>query len=255
MTLKEQSAIIDRLQKENFDLKIKIYYLNDKLDKLSEEGVKELMQENADMKIKLAEALRERKKLNKRVKELEQEVEEAGKNAKSSGEDDDSAEVWELKETIEKYEIEIEKFREKERHREERMRELKRQANGARNNDEVVLLPQFVVSPLHLSYRSRKCYVNSWIARLSAGKPLTLRTDDYAMSCSVRETTRRLLALLIPLLIALTPNAIHPNPVTEVRPIDYAERTKSYGGKSRHRHRCLHPVIARRNDCIKRLKT
>ncbi|KAA8892852.1 hypothetical protein FN846DRAFT_788732 [Sphaerosporella brunnea] len=139
MTLKEQTASIDRLQKENFDLKIKVYYLNEKLEKQSEEGVKEALQENVEMKVKLAEGIRERKLLKKRIKELEKQVEDLGgeklreEEASAAAE---SEEIWELRETIQRYELEIEEYRRRDAERTERMRELRRQTNGY--NDEQI---------------------------------------------------------------------------------------------------------------------
>ncbi|KAF8536257.1 hypothetical protein BDD12DRAFT_296437 [Trichophaea hybrida] len=140
MTLKEQTASIDRLQKENFDLKIKVYYLNEKLEKQSDEGVKEALQENVDLKVKLAESMRERKSLKRRVRELEKKVEELGgekqreEEASAAAESD---EIWELKERIERYELEIEEYRRKDAERNERMRDFRRQAsNGHQANEE-----------------------------------------------------------------------------------------------------------------------
>lgn len=115
MTLKEQSGIIDRLQKENFDLKIKVFYLNEKLEKQSDEGIKEMMKENVDMKVKLAEAMRERKALKRRVKELEK-----MRGEKAGGEGEGETELWELRERVEKYEIEIEELRRGKERREAR---------------------------------------------------------------------------------------------------------------------------------------
>lgn len=142
MTLKEQTAIIDRLQKENFDLKLKLYYLDQRLDKLSDEGVKEMMQDNVDMKIRLTEVVRERKALKKRVRELEKKIEDLRKEGKEAGEDqkERDEEMWELRETVERYELEIEEYRQREREREERMREARRQANGNHNEELVSLL-------------------------------------------------------------------------------------------------------------------
>ena len=138
MTLKEQTASIDRLQKENFDLKIKVYYLNEKIEKQSEESVKEALQENVDMKVKLAEGLREKKALKRRVKELEKQVEQLG-GEKKVDEEGDSEEVWELRETVERYEIEIEEYRRKEQEREDRLADARRHAeNGERHDEENV---------------------------------------------------------------------------------------------------------------------
>ncbi|KAL7269855.1 hypothetical protein RUND412_007461 [Rhizina undulata] len=147
MTLKEQSAIIDRLQKENFDLKIKIFYLNDRLEKQSEEGVKEMMTENVEMKVKLAEAMRERKSLKKKIRELEKRIEEMGgeKKDEAAEEGTDSEEIWELREKVERYELEIEELRSREK---ERMQKMKDQAmNGTANgkgSEEVEMLREFL---------------------------------------------------------------------------------------------------------------
>ncbi|KAI5855477.1 hypothetical protein BZA05DRAFT_424676 [Tricharina praecox] len=142
MTLKEQTASIDRLQKENFDLKIKVYYLNEKLEKQSDEGVKEALQENVDMKVKLAEGMRERKALKKRIRELERKVEELGGEKQREEEASaaaESEEIWELRERIEKYEVEIEGYRRRDTEKTERMREFRRQTtNGHQANEELL---------------------------------------------------------------------------------------------------------------------
>lgn len=139
MTLKEQSFIIDRLQKENFDLKIKVFYLNEKLEKQSDEGIKEMMKENVDMKVKLAEGMRERKTLKKRVRELEKKIEEMG--GEKEGEEEDG-EVWELRERVEKYEIEIEELTRK-AERERKMREDFGKGQPARADEDIVSNPWF----------------------------------------------------------------------------------------------------------------
>lgn len=74
LTLKEQSSTIERLSKENFDLKLKVMFLSDRLDKLSEEGIKEMIQENVELKTKAAVLARDNKVLRKRVKELERNI-------------------------------------------------------------------------------------------------------------------------------------------------------------------------------------
>ena len=74
LTLKEQSSTIERLSKENFDLKLKIVFLSDRLDKLSEEGIREMISENVDLKTSLAVLQRDNKLLRKRVKDLEKQA-------------------------------------------------------------------------------------------------------------------------------------------------------------------------------------
>ncbi|KAK8097478.1 microtubule associated protein [Apiospora sp. TS-2023a] len=71
LTLKEQSSTIERLSKENFDLKLKVMFLSDRLDKLSESGVKEMISENVELKTSLAVIQRDNKVLRKKNKDLE----------------------------------------------------------------------------------------------------------------------------------------------------------------------------------------
>lgn len=74
MTLKEQSSTIERLSKENFDLKLKVMFLSDRLDKLSEDGIKEMIQENVEFRTNIAILQRDNKGLRRRVKELEKKI-------------------------------------------------------------------------------------------------------------------------------------------------------------------------------------
>jgi len=74
LTLKEQSSTIERLSKENFDLKLKVMFLSDRLDKLSEEGVKEMISENVELKTGLAVMQRDNKALKRKVRELEKQL-------------------------------------------------------------------------------------------------------------------------------------------------------------------------------------
>lgn len=74
LTLKEQSSTIERLSKENFDLKLKVMFLSDRLDKLSEEGIKEMISENVELKTSLAVLQRDNKVLRRRAKDLEKKL-------------------------------------------------------------------------------------------------------------------------------------------------------------------------------------
>ncbi|KAJ3558044.1 hypothetical protein NPX13_g9803 [Xylaria arbuscula] len=127
MTLKEQSSTIERLSKENFDLKLKVMFLSDRLDKLSEEGIKEMISENVELRTSLAVLQRDNKMLRRRVKELEkrhQDDEGRPSTAKSGVSSDgratptfgSSAQAYEeevilLREQIEEYIHEIERLR------------------------------------------------------------------------------------------------------------------------------------------------
>ncbi|KAI6362344.1 hypothetical protein MCOR25_006219 [Pyricularia grisea] len=125
LTLKEQSSTIERLSKENFDLKLKVMFLNDRLDKLSEEGVKEMISENVELKTGLAVLQRDNKVLRRRVKELEKQLKEeddrpstarSGASSEQASAADQEAQEREeelvyLRERIEEYETEIDRLR------------------------------------------------------------------------------------------------------------------------------------------------
>ncbi|CAG9941672.1 unnamed protein product [Clonostachys rosea f. rosea IK726] len=127
LTLKEQSSTIERLSKENFDLKLKVMFLSDRLDKLSEEGIKEMISENVDLKTNLAILQRDNKVLRKRVKELEKQMKDederpstarsgtssTDQTAKMYDEDaqEREEELFFLRERVEEYATEIERLR------------------------------------------------------------------------------------------------------------------------------------------------
>lgn len=71
LTLKEQNSRIDKLSKENFDLKLKIHYLYQALQDRSEEGVKEMISSNAQLQADLLKSKKDNQSLRKHVKELE----------------------------------------------------------------------------------------------------------------------------------------------------------------------------------------
>lgn len=127
LTLKEQSSTIERLSKENFDLKLKVMFLSDRLDKLSEEGIKEMISENVELKTNLAVLQRDNKMLRKRVKELEKKIKDdedrpntsqsatssGGHTVKMSEEEayEREQELVFLRERVEEYAIEVERLR------------------------------------------------------------------------------------------------------------------------------------------------
>lgn len=124
LTLKEQSSTIERLSKENFDLKLKVMFLSDRLDKLSEEGIKEMISENVDLKTSVAVLQRDNKILRRRAKELEKKLKDdddrpsTAKSGASSGPtgDDYGAQANEeeliyLRERVDDFITEIEKLK------------------------------------------------------------------------------------------------------------------------------------------------
>ncbi|KAK4182461.1 hypothetical protein QBC35DRAFT_169524 [Podospora australis] len=138
LTLKEQSSTIERLSKENFDLKLKVMFLSDRLDKLSEEGIKEMISENVELKTGLAVLQRDNKVLRRRVKELEKQLKDENERpgtAKSIMSDDESAaydqdaqereeEIIYLREQLEEYVTEIERLRNESLNREAEKRRM-----------------------------------------------------------------------------------------------------------------------------------
>lgn len=127
LTLKEQSSTIERLSKENFDLKLKVMFLSDRLDKLSEEGIKEMISENVELKTGLAVLQRDNKVLRRRVKELEKQLKDEdlrpGTARSTLSDDEQSAaydheavqerdeEILYLREQMDEYVVEIERLR------------------------------------------------------------------------------------------------------------------------------------------------
>jgi predicted nucleic acid-binding Zn-ribbon protein len=141
LTLKEQSSTIERLSKENFDLKLKVMFLSDRLDKLSEEGVKEMISENVELKTGLAVMQRDNKSLKRRVKELEKQLEDDDGRPSTSrsgtstigpspqwfdqeGAQEREEELIYLRERVEEYVTEIEKLRNDSIQRENEKRNL-----------------------------------------------------------------------------------------------------------------------------------
>ncbi|KKF95276.1 Anucleate primary sterigmata protein B [Ceratocystis platani] len=121
LTLREQSSTIERLSKENFDLKLKVMFLKDRLDRLSEEGIKQMISENVDLKTTLAITQRDAKTMRKRIKQLEKQLKEEEMQRPSTGrsdsdEDDEAAnerqeELIFLRERVEEYVLQIEKLK------------------------------------------------------------------------------------------------------------------------------------------------
>lgn len=126
LTLKEQSGTIDRLTKENFDLKMKITFLNDSLNKRSPEGVASLVNENADLKAAKVTSAKEIRDLKRSIRDLERtlrskegELDEALRNAgreTEAGVPGEATSAMEeelvfLRDRVVSYDVEIEKVR------------------------------------------------------------------------------------------------------------------------------------------------
>ncbi|QDS71459.1 hypothetical protein FKW77_003940 [Venturia effusa] len=125
LTLKEQNGKIDKLSKENFDLKLKIHFLDQALQNRSEEGVKDMINKNVQLQTDLANEKKDNQALRKKMRELERKVKglEEGQAAKQGHMDDSKSDQSEkqaemeeeiifLRETLQETEMEIERLRE-----------------------------------------------------------------------------------------------------------------------------------------------
>ncbi|CAG8961325.1 hypothetical protein HYFRA_00013786 [Hymenoscyphus fraxineus] len=127
MTLKEQSNTIGRLSKENFDLKLRIFFLSQKMDKLSEEGVKKVITENVELRTGLTITQKENKALKKKLRDLEKKLKDDEERPSTShsensdgpspkwfdheGAQEQEEELIYLRERVEEYVTEIDKLR------------------------------------------------------------------------------------------------------------------------------------------------
>lgn len=126
LTLKEQSSTIDRLMKENWDLKLKINFLDDALSRRSDEGVKAMISENVDLrtsKFKSAKEMRELKRTQRELeRKLQDKIDELAKKAevplpeKEPGPSVEEFQFMEneltyFRERVMTYEVDIEKMR------------------------------------------------------------------------------------------------------------------------------------------------
>lgn len=122
MTLKEQSSTIDRLSKENFDLKMRIHFLNEALNKRSEEGIKEMISENVELKSDKLKLQKDNQGLKRKIRDLEKQLKDqqsdkdsmVNHDPEASEDDRDAApdgELVFLRERVETYELEIERMR------------------------------------------------------------------------------------------------------------------------------------------------
>ncbi|RMZ82226.1 hypothetical protein DV738_g1912, partial [Chaetothyriales sp. CBS 135597] len=119
LTLKEHRSTVEKLGKENFDLKMKIHFLDQALQKRSEEGIKEMITENVQLKSDRMRLEKDNFNLRKQVRELQKKLNEARDSPSADpgyGTDDDRSltaeeELFYLRERIETNELEIEKLR------------------------------------------------------------------------------------------------------------------------------------------------
>ena len=118
LTLKEHRSTVERLGKENFDLKMKIHFLDQALQKRSDDGVKDMITENVQLKSDKLRLERDNHSLRKQVRDLEKKLKEEDSPTADQGYGTDEErsptaeeEVLYLRDRIESFEVEIEKLR------------------------------------------------------------------------------------------------------------------------------------------------
>ncbi len=118
LTLKEHRSTVERLGKENFDLKMKIHFLDQALQKRSDDSVKDMITENVQLKSDKLRLERDNHFLRKQVRDLENRLKEEGSPTADQGYGTDEErsptaeeEVLYLRDRMESFEIEIEKLR------------------------------------------------------------------------------------------------------------------------------------------------
>ncbi|KAF2433697.1 hypothetical protein EJ08DRAFT_731278 [Tothia fuscella] len=92
LTLKEQNSKIDKLSKENFDLKLKIHFLDQALQNRSEAGMQDIINKNVQLQTDLAHERKESQSLRKKMRDLEKKLkaQEDGQS-KAVGSDDENS--------------------------------------------------------------------------------------------------------------------------------------------------------------------
>ncbi|KAI0074706.1 hypothetical protein K474DRAFT_1601108 [Panus rudis PR-1116 ss-1] len=116
LTLRDQEKHIDSLKKENFNIKLKVHFLEERLAQLAPDQIDAALKQNINLKIEVQQRGMEVKKLKKLVLELERELERLQR-----GQGGSSARARELEEKLEERELEIRELR-------------RRRASGADDN-------------------------------------------------------------------------------------------------------------------------
>ena len=128
LTLKEQSGLIDKLQKENWKLKLKVYFMDQMLNERSDEAVRAVISENVELKtfkfsatkeirtqkriIKGLEArLKEREeRLASQAQKLQTSMRQSSLTGQSNQQSELETEVLYLRERVEAYQVDLERL-------------------------------------------------------------------------------------------------------------------------------------------------
>jgi hypothetical protein len=117
LTLKEQNSKIDKLTKENFDLKLKIHFLDQALQNRSEEGVKDMINKNVQYQTDLANERKENQSLRRKIRDLEKKLKQSeldlaealkvAQEASGNGHEELEYEILQLSEELDRKTIQI----------------------------------------------------------------------------------------------------------------------------------------------------
>ncbi|CAL1703091.1 unnamed protein product [Somion occarium] len=106
LTLRDQEKHIDSLKKENFNIKLKVHFLEERLAQLAPDQIDAALKQNINLKIEVQQRGMDIKKLKKLVLELERELERSHR-----GQGGSQARARELEEKLEEREREIRELR------------------------------------------------------------------------------------------------------------------------------------------------
>ncbi|KAK7679624.1 hypothetical protein QCA50_017336 [Cerrena zonata] len=106
LTLRDQEKHIDSLKKENFNIKLKVHFLEERLAQLAPDQIDAALKQNINLKIEVHQRGMEIKKLKKLVLELERELERTSRGQGSS-----QSRARELEDKLEEREHEIRELR------------------------------------------------------------------------------------------------------------------------------------------------
>ncbi|KAF8891382.1 hypothetical protein BD779DRAFT_1514947 [Infundibulicybe gibba] len=106
LTLRDQEKHIDNLKKENFNIKLRVHFLEERLAQLAPDQIDAALKQNISLKIEVQQRGMEMKKLKKLLLELERELERQQKGAGGS-----RSRERELEEKLEEREREIRELR------------------------------------------------------------------------------------------------------------------------------------------------
>ncbi|KAF7974233.1 hypothetical protein HWV62_13114 [Athelia sp. TMB] len=109
LTLRDQEKHIDNLKKENFNVKLRVHFLEERLAQLAPDQIDAALKQNITLKIEVQQHRMEMKKLKKLVLELEKELKRL--QQRGSGGGGSSTRERELEELLEEREREIRDLR------------------------------------------------------------------------------------------------------------------------------------------------